>query len=92
MKYEEWKTVLTYFHKGCYVISFCLKPLKKYWGRWSSNIALCLDDGWLTEGSYDECMNLATKIETDIDNTGLAAKEQKYVRQPCQEIDWLGLI
>ena len=56
------------------------------------NIALCLDDGWLTEGSYNECMNLAIKTRADINNAGLVVNEQNSLWQPCQELYLLGLI
>jgi hypothetical protein len=69
-----------------------LKPLEKYWRSQGTNIALCLDDGWLSEGSYDDCMNQSIKIRTDINISGLVANEQKCIWKPCQEIVWLGLI
>ena len=65
-----------------FILTKCLKPLEKYWRSLGTNIALCLDDGWLTESSYDECMNLATKIRADINNAGLVANEQKSIWQP----------
>ena len=69
-----------------------MKPLEKYWRSQGTNIALCLDDGWLSEGSYHDCMNLSIKIRTDINLSGLVANEQKGIWKPCQEIVWLGLI
>jgi hypothetical protein len=48
-----------------------------------TNITLCLDDGWLSEGSYDDCMNLSIKIRTDINLSGLVANEQKCIWKPC---------
>ena len=70
-----------------FVFTKCLKPLEKYWRS-----LRCLDDGWLTEGSYNECMNLAIKTRADINNAGLVVNEQNSLWQPCQELDWLGLI
>jgi hypothetical protein len=49
-----------------FVFTKCLKPLEKYWISQGTNIALRLDDQWLSEGSYDDCMNLLIKIRTDI--------------------------
>ena len=59
-----------------------LKPLEKYWRSLGTNIGLCLGDGWLTESSYNECMNLATKIRADINNAGLVTNEQNSIWQP----------
>ena len=77
----------------------CLKPLEKYWRSLGTNIALCLDDEWLTESSYDKCMDLAPKIRVDIDNVdiknaALVANKQKSIWQPYvkKKNDWLGLV
>ena len=102
VKYEDWRTGLTYFKKDYFMISFdlksgyhhidihpesqtflgfaftvlpfgltsapyiftkCLKPLEKYWRRQGIGIALCLDDGWLTEAKYEDCINLSKESE-----------------------------
>ena len=144
IKYEDWRIALSYFHKGCYMITFdlrsgyhhidihinfqtflgfawkgpqeqtftyyqftvlpfglstapfvftkCLKPLQKYWRTQSINIALCLDDGWLTEQSHEDCTILSTKIRTDLNLAGLITNNDKSVWIPRQEITWLGLV
>jgi hypothetical protein len=68
-----------------FVFTKCLKPLEKYWRSQGTNIALCLDDGWLSEGSFDDCMNLSITIRTDINLSGLVANEQKCIWQPCKK-------
>ena len=143
VKYEDWRTGLTYFTKDCFTISFdlkngyhhidihpdsqtflgfawkhakdqgysyyvftvipfgltsapfiftkCLKPLEKYWRRQGFNIALCLDDGLLTEANYDQCAGLSETVQHDIQNAGLVTSEEKCIWQPCQQLTWLGL-
>ena len=97
VKYENWRTALTYFQINSFMISFdlksgyhhvdihpesqtflgfawkgtkCLKPLEKHWGMQGINIAICLDDGWLTEMSSDDCKKLSETVRQDIRDAG----------------------
>ena len=56
------------------------------------NIAICLDDGWLTEMSFDDCEKLSETVRQDIKDAGLITSEAKCNWQPCQELIWLGLV
>ena len=56
------------------------------------NIAICLDDGWLTEMSFDDCKQLSETVRQDIRDAGLITSEAKCNWQPCQELIWLGLV
>jgi hypothetical protein len=42
------------------------ETVRKVLEKQGTNIALRLDDQWLSQGSYDDCMNLLIKIRTDI--------------------------
>ena len=55
------------------------------------NITICLDDGWLTEMSLDDCKKLSETVRQDIRDAGLVTSEAKCNWQPCQELIWLGL-
>ena len=144
VKYEDWRTALTYFQTDAFMIAFdlksgyhhidihpesqkflgfawkgpkdrsclyyvftvlpfglssapfifnkCLKPLQKCWRKQGISIALCLDDGWLTESSFAECLQLSQTIRTDLREAGLITSEDKCIWQPCQELIWLGLV
>ena len=144
VKYEDWRTGLTYFKKDYFMISFdlksgyhhidihpesqtflgfawkhskdqsfsyyiftvlpfgltsapyiltkCLKPLEKYWRRQGIDIALCLDDGWLTEAKYEDCLNLSKTIRKYIKDAGLVTSDDKCIWNPYQELIWLGLL
>ena len=54
-----------------YVFTKCLKPLEKYWRLQGVKIALFLDDGWLTEYSYNDCLALANNVQSDLHKAGL---------------------
>ena len=56
------------------------------------NIAICLDDGWLTEMSFGNCKKLSEAVRQDIRDASLITSEAKCNWQPCQELIWLGLV
>ncbi len=119
VKYEDWRTGLTYFidihpesqtflgfawkrskdqsfsyyiftvlpfalTSAPYIFTKCLKPLEKYWRRQGIDIALCLDDGCLTEAKYEDCLNLSKTIRKDIKDAGLVTSDDKCIWNPCQ--------
>ena len=63
-----------------FVFTKCLKPVReKYWRSQGTNIALCLDDGWLSEGSYDDCMNLSIKLEQISISPSICKRTKMYL-------------
>ena len=75
-----------------YVFTKCLKPLQKYWRLQGIQLALFLDDGWLIECIYENCLALAKTIRCDLVNSGLICNVDKSVWVPCQIIEWLGIV
>lgn len=55
-------------------------------------IALFLYDGWLIENSLNPCRVLSCKIKTFLYSAGLVTYDEKSIWQPCQSIEWLGII
>ena len=55
-------------------------------------IALLFYDGWLIENSLNACRVLSCKIKTDLYSNGLVTYDEKSIWQPCQSIEWLGII
>ena len=49
-----------------YIFTKCLKPLEKHRRMQGINIAICLDDGWLTEMRFDDCKKLSETVRQDI--------------------------
>ena len=74
-----------------YIFTKTLKPLENYWRCNGVHIALFLDDGWITE-EQASCKTLSNNIRSDLANAGFLINYEKSRWEPCQVIEWLGLI
>lgn len=75
-----------------HIFTKSLKPLVKHWRHQGICIALFLDDGWLTENSYESACNLAVKIKNDLNAAGFITNDEKSTWDPTQRLTWLGLV
>ena len=75
-----------------YIFTKVLKPIEKYWRFQGINIALFLDDGWISENDETTCVRLADCVRNDLKKAGLFVNDEKSVWQPCQQIQWLGIV
>ena len=75
-----------------YIFTKVLKSIEKYWRFHGINIALFLDDGWLTEKDETTCKSVAECVRNDLKKSGFFINDEKSVWQPCQIILWLGII
>ena len=55
-------------------------------------IAIFLDDGWAIERDHQVCSSVAKAVKTDLGQAGFITNDEKTIWEPCQQIDWLGLI
>jgi len=53
---------------------------------------LFLDDGLVQERDKNTCVTISQKIKRDLGSAGFITNDEKSVWQPCQRIQWLGLI
>jgi len=75
-----------------YIFTKVLKPLEKYWRIQGVNIALFLDDGLLIEYEENACRSLSRNIKSDLNSSGFITNDEKSTWEPCQSIQWLGLV
>lgn len=75
-----------------HIFTKTLRPLVKFWRFNGINMGLFLDDGWLTEYSKVACDNLSKNIQLDLKESGLITNEEKCQWEPCQSLEWLGLV
>ncbi len=75
-----------------HIFTKTLKPIVKYWRFNGINLGLFLDDGWLIESDQDTCSILSKNIKSDLDESGLISSDPKCQWEPCQIIEWLGLV
>jgi hypothetical protein len=75
-----------------YIFTKCLKPLEKYWRIKGVNIALFLDDCWLTDIDRGACSILANNIWSDLRKAGFVTNDEKSQWCPSQIVEWLGII
>ena len=75
-----------------HIFTKTLKPLVKHWRHQGICVALFLDDGWLTESSYDSARNLAIKVKNDLNAAGFITNDEKSTWDPTQRLTWLGLV
>ena len=76
-----------------HIFTKILKPLVKYWRYSGINLGLFLDDGWLTESEREACCkSLSQRVRSDLHESGLIINEDKCQWDPCQVMEWLGLI
>lgn len=75
-----------------YIFTKMLKPLEKFWRFQGIQIALFLDDGWLTEKEESACRLLAQTIRSDLRQAGFITNDEKSVWQPKQSLQWLGIV
>ena len=77
---------------GPHIFTKTLKPLVKHWRYSGISLGLFLDDGWLTESEKEACKVLSQNIRSDLADSGLITNEQKCQWEPCQVMEWLGLV
>ena len=75
-----------------HIFTKTLKPIVKYWRFNGINLGLFLDDGWLIESDQDTCSILSKNIKSGLDESGLISSDPKCQWEPCQIIEWLGLV
>lgn len=64
----------------------------KYWRENSVNIVLYLDDGFDLAEGYLECKNKSDFVKLSLKQAGFLVNEGKYIFEPVQSLEWLGLI
>ena len=75
-----------------HIFTKSLKPLVKHWRYQGIYIALFLDDGWLTESSYEAARNLALRVKRDLKTAGFITNDEKSIWDNTQRITWLGMV
>ena len=85
-------TVLPFgLFSASYIFTKCLKPLEKYWRIKGVNIALFLDDCWLTDIDRGACSILANNIWSDLRKAGFVRNDEKSQWCPSRIVEWLGI-
>lgn len=75
-----------------FIFTKVLKPLERYWRLLGVNIALFLDDGLIIEYDHNSCKKVSERVRADLKNAGFITNDQKSIWEPCQSIQWLGII
>ena len=75
-----------------YIFTKCLRPMVKYWRENGVNIVLYLDDGFDLAEGYLECKNKSDFVKLSLKQAGILVNEGKYIFEPVQSLEWLGLI
>ena len=75
-----------------YIFTKTLKPLEKYWRLQGVNIALFLDDGMILDYDKNVCERVCQRIQSDLNNAGFIVNNEKCIWEPCQLLEWLGLV
>lgn len=75
-----------------HIFTKTLKSLVKHWRYNGISLGLFLDDGWLTENEREACQALSQNIRSDLTDSGLITNEDKCQWEPCQVMEWLGLV
>jgi hypothetical protein len=74
-----------------YIFTKLIKPLETHWRFQNISIAVFLDDGWSSELDSSKCKTQAKGVRTDLVHAGWIINDEKYIWEPTQVIDWLGL-
>ena len=69
-----------------HVFTKVLKTLQKFWRSQGFNIALFLDDGLFAEYTKETCVEVSSKVWTDLKFSRFITNEEKSIWVPCQEI------
>ena len=77
---------------ACNIFTKFLKPLLSRWRSQSMKVILYLDDGIVYSRSKPLLIDHAQRIRSDLLNAGILVNEEKSIWNPCNELEWLGLI
>jgi len=75
---------------ACYAFTKRLRPLVGYWRGQGLRVILCLDDGIVAAENLDKARQASQKVQQDLVNVGLIAKEEKSQWDLGQTLLWLG--
>lgn len=75
-----------------YIFTKCLRPIVKYWRQSGINIVLYLDDGLGMAQSYEKGVSESVFVRDSLERAGFLVNSEKSVFQPCQKLEWLGLL
>lgn len=67
------------------------RPLIAKWRGEGKKVIMFLDDGFGTDDSYEQTVQLASDVKRDLLNSGLIPKSDKCIWDPVQEMEWLGV-
>lgn len=75
-----------------YIFTKCLRPMVRYWRQSGVNIVLYLDDGLGLAKSYEKGVSDSLFVKQSLENAGFLVNSEKSVFQPCQTLEWLGML